>query len=110
MFTGAGLRGFFLHKALSHQHAQIYRFDKQTEFGYLSEKPSREATMKFLDLAHYDEGGRVFTYIITLDALWRFTETGKEFGIDMLSKHTMHSDVSIYIAFSGEFFVRRRQQ
>ncbi|KAH0409916.1 hypothetical protein KCU90_g20372, partial [Aureobasidium melanogenum] len=30
-----------------------------------------------------------------------------EFGIDMLSKHTMHSDVSIYIAFSGEFFIRR---
>lgn len=25
----------------------------------------------------------------------------------MLSKHTMHSDVSIYIAFSGEFFIRR---
>lgn len=56
---------------------------------------------------HYDKGGRIFTYVLTLDALWRFTETGKEFGIDMLSKHTMHSDVSIYIAFSGEFFVRR---
>lgn len=39
--------------------------------------------------------------------MWRFTETGKEFGIDLLSKHTMHSDVNIYIAFSGEFFVRR---
>lgn len=25
----------------------------------------------------------------------------------MLSKHTMHSDVSVYIAYSGEFFVRR---
>lgn len=39
--------------------------------------------------------------------MWRFTETGKEFGIDLLSKHTMHSDVNIYIAYSGEFFVRR---
>jgi len=45
--------------------------------------------------------------VITLDAMWRFTETGKEFGIDLLSKHTMHSDVNIYIAFSGEFFIRR---
>lgn len=54
-----------------------------------------------------DKGGRIFTYVLTLDNLWRFTETGKEFGIDMLSKHTMHSDVSIYIAFSGEFFIRR---
>jgi hypothetical protein len=64
-------------------------------------------TQQFLDLVHYDKGGRIFTYVLTLDALFRFTETGKEFGIDMLSKHTMHSDVSIYIAFSGEFFIRR---
>lgn len=64
-------------------------------------------TEKFLDFVHYDQGGRIFTYVITLDAQWRFTETGKEFGIDLLSKHTMHSDVSIYIAFSGEFFIRR---
>lgn len=25
----------------------------------------------------------------------------------MLSKHTMHADVALEIAFSGEFFVRR---
>lgn len=37
----------------------------------------------------------------------RFTETGKEFGIDLLSKHTMHSDLNVYVAFSGEFFIRR---
>lgn len=63
--------------------------------------------MKFLDLVHYDSGGRIYTYVLTLDGQWRFTETGKEFGIDLLSKHTMHSDVNIYIAFSGEFFIRR---
>jgi hypothetical protein len=64
-------------------------------------------SLKFLEMVHYDEGGRIFTYVLTLDGLMRFTETGKEFGIDMLSKHTMHSDVNIYIACSGEFFVRR---
>jgi hypothetical protein len=58
-------------------------------------------------MVHYDEGGRIFTYVLTLDALLRFTETGKEFGIDMLSKHTMHSNVNVYIACSGEFFIRR---
>ena len=63
--------------------------------------------LKFLELVHFDQGGRVYTYVITLDGQWRFTETGKEFGIDLLSKHTMHSNVNIYIAFSGEFFVRR---
>ena len=64
-------------------------------------------TLKFLDLVHHDQGGRIYTYVLTLDGQWRFTETGKEFGIDLLSKHTMHSDVNIYIAFSGEFFIRR---
>ena len=58
-------------------------------------------------MAHFDEGGRIFTYVITLDGLMRFTETGKEFGIDLLSKHSMHSDVATYIACSGEFFIRR---
>lgn len=66
-----------------------------------------DSTKKLLEFVHYDQGGRIFTYVLTLDGQWRFTETGKEFGIDMLSKHTMHSNVSIYIAFSGEFFVRR---
>ena len=70
---------------------------------------SEEAALQFLKMVHFDEGGRIFTYVLTLDGLLRFTETGKEFGIDLLSKHTMHSDVNIYIACSGEFFVRRLQ-
>ncbi|KAK4951803.1 hypothetical protein LTR10_009723 [Elasticomyces elasticus] len=110
MFTGSGVRGFILSKALHHQHARVYNFDRQTIWGnytYPQNGQDESMTKQFLDLVHYDKGGRIFTYVLTLDALWRFTETGKEFGIDMLSKHTMHSDVSIYIAFSGEFFVRR---
>jgi hypothetical protein len=107
MFMSSGLRGFFLHKALMHQHSQIYHFDRSTEFDYMKDGPSKETSLKFLELVHFDSGGRIFTYILTLDSLFRFTETGKEFGIDMLSKHTMHSEVASYIAFSGEFFIRR---
>lgn len=107
MFTSSGLSGMVLGKALHHQHNRVYNFGRSTEWGYYPQGPCEEMTKKFLDLVHYDQGGRIFTYVLTLDALWRFTETGKEFGIDMLSKHTMHSDVSIYIAFSGEFFIRR---
>jgi hypothetical protein len=106
MFTAKGVRGFILSKALHHQHARVYNFDSATEFKVVGE-PSKEFAAKFLDLVHYDKGGRIFTYVLTLDALFRFTETGKEFGIDMLSKHTMHSDVAAYVAFSGEFFIRR---
>ncbi|KAF2435122.1 hypothetical protein EJ08DRAFT_656756 [Tothia fuscella] len=106
MFTSSGIQGYLLSKALHHQHASVYNFDRTTEYGQF-EGPSKETTLKFLDLVHYDQGGRIFTYVLTLDSLFRFTETGKEFGIDFLSKHTMHSDVSAYIAYSGEFFIRR---
>jgi hypothetical protein len=106
MFTAKGVRGFILSKALHHQHARVYNFDHATEYKEFPE-PCKAFTQKFLELVHYDQGGRIFTYVLTLDALFRFTETGKEFGIDMLSKHTMHSDVAAYIAFSGEFFIRR---
>ncbi|ORY66540.1 uncharacterized protein BCR38DRAFT_340085 [Pseudomassariella vexata] len=106
MFSRSGIRGRILHKALAHQHGRIYNFDSSTEYGQF--KPcSEEATLQFLKLVHFDQGGRLFTYVLTLDGLFRFTETGKEFGIDLLSKHSMHSDVATYIACSGEFFVRR---
>ncbi|KAF2098650.1 hypothetical protein NA57DRAFT_39354 [Rhizodiscina lignyota] len=106
MFTAKGIRGFLLSKTLHHQHARVYTYDRNSIYGVLPSH-SLDMTRQFLDLVHYDKGGRIFTYVLTLDALFRFTETGKEFGIDLLSKHTMHSDVSIYIAFSGEFFIRR---
>lgn len=107
MFTASGVQGYILSKALHHQHARVYNFDRSTQWGHFGPNPGEEVTHQFLDLVHWDQGARIFTYVLTLDALWRFTETGKEFGVDMLSKHTMHSDVSIYIAYSGEFFVRR---
>ncbi|KAK5076053.1 hypothetical protein LTS08_002562 [Lithohypha guttulata] len=106
MFTDVTLRGRILNRALHHQHARVYNYDTSTTYG-IFEKPCLAMTKQFLEFVHYDQGGRIYTYVLSLDGLWRFTETGKEFGIDMLSKHTMHSDVSIYIAFSGEFFVRR---
>ncbi|TVY23517.1 hypothetical protein LHYA1_G007300 [Lachnellula hyalina] len=103
MFSKAGLRGRVLNKALHHQHAHVYNFANSTEYGVVPPR-SKEASLQFLKMVHFDEGGRIFTYVLTLDGLLRFTETGKEFGIDLLSKHTMHSDVNIYIACSGEFF------
>ncbi|KAK6948091.1 hypothetical protein Daesc_009855 [Daldinia eschscholtzii] len=106
LFRSRGLRGKILNKALHHQHHRIYNFDRGTLFGTF-EPCSEEASLQFLKMAHFDEGGRIFTYVITLDGIMRFTETGKEFGIDLLSKHTMHSDAAIYIACSGEFFIRR---
>lgn len=106
MFTSHSLRGRILNRALHHQHARIYNFDRSTFYGVFQE-PCIDMTKLFLEFVHYDQGGRIFTYVITLDGQWRFTETGKEFGIDLLSKHTMHSDVSNYIAYSGEFFIRK---
>ncbi|WWD00363.1 hypothetical protein V866_007275 [Kwoniella sp. B9012] len=107
MFEATGLRGRLLNKALHHQHERIYNFDRQTKYDKDQDSTQKELTLKFLEMCHYDQGGRIFTYVLTLDGLLRFTETGKEFGIDLLSKHTMHSDVNRYIAWSGEFLIRR---
>ncbi|TQV91458.1 C2 domain-containing protein [Cordyceps javanica] len=109
MFMSTGIRGKILNKALHKQHNRIYNFDSSTAYGEF-EGCSEAATRQFLKMARYDEGGRVYTYVLTLDSLFRFTETGKEFGIDLLSKHTMHSDVETYIAYSGEFFIRRLER
>lgn len=106
MFSSTGLRGRILNKALHKQHNRVYNFNSTTECGSF-EPCSEDAAQQLLKMAHYDEGSRIFTYVLTLDSLFRFTETGKEFGIDLLSKHTMHSDVQTYIAYSGEFFIRR---
>ncbi|KJZ72289.1 hypothetical protein HIM_08330 [Hirsutella minnesotensis 3608] len=108
MFSSTGLRGKVLNTALRTQHDRVYHYDDLTEYG-IFEPCSKQAALQFLKLAHFDDGGRLFTYVLTLDGLLRFTETGKEFGIDLLSKHTMHSNVARYIACSGEFFVRRLQ-
>ncbi|CAG9980462.1 unnamed protein product [Clonostachys byssicola] len=106
MFMSKGLRGKILNAALHKQHRRVYNFDSSTEYGAF-EARSEEAAMQLLKFAQFGEGNRIFTYVITLDALMRFTETGHEFGIDMLSKHTMHSNVATYVACSGEFFVQK---
>jgi hypothetical protein len=98
-----------MNKILHKQHRRVYNYDQSTKYGDFP-PCSTEAALQFLRLAHFDEGGRIFTYVLTLDGLFRFTETGKEFGIDMLSKHTMHSNVTTYIACSGEFFIRRTRR
>ncbi|KXX73104.1 Synaptotagmin-11 [Madurella mycetomatis] len=105
MFSSQGVRGRILNKVLHKQHNRIYNFDSSTEYGSFA-PCSEEASLQLLRMAHFDEGGRIFTYVITLDGLMRFTETGKEFGIDLLSKHTMHADIATYVACAGEFLIR----
>ncbi|GAB7366860.1 hypothetical protein MBLNU230_g1029t1 [Neophaeotheca triangularis] len=107
MFNLSGLRGYALGKALHHQHNRVYHFDRETRWGHFPSGPSRSMTQAFLELVRHDQGGRIFTFVLTLDACLRFTETGPEFGVDMLSKHNMHSDKALYLAWAGEFFIRR---
>ncbi|KAL1409146.1 hypothetical protein Q8F55_005975 [Vanrija albida] len=106
MFEERGIHGAMMGGAMRKQHRRVYHFDGTTEYGRLP-GPGRSMAQRFLDMTHWGEGFRIFTYIITLDGLIRFTETGKEFGIDMLSKHAMHSEIDNYIAYSGEFYVRK---
>ncbi|KAI0694265.1 hypothetical protein BC835DRAFT_1204026, partial [Cytidiella melzeri] len=105
MFRRRGIRGILLHHALHRQHLSVYKWDKNVVWGVLS-SDSLALARQFLKMTSYGTHGRIFTYVIMLDGEWRFTETGEQLAIEFLSKHTMHSDVCVEIAYSGEFFVR----
>ncbi|KAH9890086.1 hypothetical protein C8Q73DRAFT_793435 [Cubamyces lactineus] len=130
MFRARGIEGILLNRALHKQHRAIYKWDGNTIWGIVGEEQSEDRAekeaqhrlgdgsaqreqpdeafaRKFLEMTAYGTEGRIFTYVIMLDGEWRFTETGEEFAIQLLSKHTMHADVAVEIAYSGEFFVRR---
>jgi len=111
MFTKSGIKGRLLHRALHDQYATIYGYGKDTEWGVVEpseddEDAGRAFARKFLQMTSFGTQGRVFTYVITLDGEMRFTETGEDFVIELLSKHSMHADAAKEIAYSGEFFVR----
>ena len=115
MFTEKGIKGRLLHRALQKQYATIYGYGKNTEWGTVEspddqEDVRRALAEKFLRMTSFGTQGRVFTYVITLDGEMRFTETGEEFVIEMLSKHSMHADGAKEISFSGEFFVRLMEE
>ncbi|KAG8736194.1 hypothetical protein FRC11_002787, partial [Ceratobasidium sp. 423] len=121
MFSKSGIRGRLLNHALRKQYRYIYSHDRATVYGCVerthgaSNVADPNATdqelnilaAQFLHMTQYGAGYRLYTYVITLDGQWRFTETGDEFAVEMLSKHSMHADAARYIAFSGELFVRK---
>ncbi|KAJ7493224.1 hypothetical protein B0H11DRAFT_2228008 [Mycena galericulata] len=134
MFADSGIAGRILYHGLRKQYRTIYACDKSTVWGVIDDtgtntsnaatpeetrevihratlrEPTPESSealaRQFLDMTAWGEGGKLFTYVITLDGEWRFTETGPEFAIDLLSKHSMHADLAKEIAFSGEFFIQ----
>ena len=114
MFTKSGIKGRLLHRALHDQYNTIYGYGKNTEWGVVeasdSQDDGRALAETFLRMSSFGTQGRIFTYIITLDGEMRFTETGEEFAIDLLSKHSMHADGAKEIAFSGEFFLRLMEE
>ncbi|KAJ6576519.1 hypothetical protein DFH09DRAFT_1451863 [Mycena vulgaris] len=69
-----------------------------------TEEPTKRSTlhepMSASSEALAREDAKLFTYGITLDGEWRFTETGPEFAIDLSSKHSMHADLALEIAYS----------
>ena len=115
MFTRSGIKGRLLHRALHHQYATIYQYGRDTEWGVVESSgddgnAGRAFAEKFLRMTSFETQGRMFTYVITLDGEMRFTETGEEFVIELLSKHSMHADGAKEIAYSGEFFVRLMEE
>ena len=117
LFARSGIYGPLFHYAVHEEHNIIYYYSRSTQYGVI-EVDTREGeefadetvedrlSRRFCEMCEWGDGNRLYTYVITLDAEWRFCETGKGLAINFLSKHSVHSDLAIEIAYSGEFYLR----
>jgi hypothetical protein len=88
-------------------HEGIHQANCSNQNQYEGKAHAEALSREFLRMTSYGMAGRLFTYVITLDGEWRFSQTGEEFTVDLLTKHSMHANVAKEVAFSGEFFVRK---
>lgn len=103
MMYSSGIRGSLIRRALRSQHDTIYGFDSRTIVGSAE---LDDAAARFLEMtdAASEADSKQFTYAITSDGCLHFTRTGKQFAINHLSKHAMHSNTARSVVYSGEFF------
>lgn len=108
MMYSSGIRGTLIRRALRSQHDTIYGYDARTIIG---SAPPEDAAARFLEMtdAASEADSKQFTYAITVDGCFHFTRTGKQFAINHLSKHAMHSNTAQEVVYSGEFFFARDQ-
>lgn len=55
-------------------------------------------------------GGYLFTYVLLEDSQFRWAEVGFGWAKEVGSKHVVLANGALYVAFAGEFIVRRKPQ
>ncbi|BFZ60406.1 hypothetical protein YB2330_001442 [Saitoella coloradoensis] len=105
------IKGRLIRRAVKSQHDTIYGYDRKTITGRIERDQMAAVLLEMTDCVEDREGrtkDKLFTYAITLDGVLHFTETGSQYMIDHLSKHSMHANAAPVVVCSGEFFIRRR--
>ncbi|GLC65386.1 hypothetical protein PLESTF_000287900 [Pleodorina starrii] len=93
--------------AVRAQHAVLYQ-DK-------GRQGSRGVLRGGGDLVSLLRGGvraqqrRYYTYVLTADGSWCFSETGAAFFADFVSKHAMHAGCAEHVVCAGEFCLLPRE-
>ncbi|ODQ53626.1 hypothetical protein SAICODRAFT_6883 [Saitoella complicata NRRL Y-17804] len=105
------IKGRLIRRAVKSQHDTIYGYDRKTIYGRIEREQMAAVLLEMTDCVEDREDrtkDKLFTYAITLDGVLHFTETGSQYLIDHLSKHSMHANAAPVVVCSGEFFIRRR--
>lgn len=90
-----------IRSGITQQHAFIYKHHNVEDNGEL------ESAADFFSKLNYgkrQDQMRYFTYVI-METDWRFSETGANFLMDMVSKHAMHSGAAEEVFYAGEFCI-----
>ncbi|CAF1641394.1 unnamed protein product, partial [Didymodactylos carnosus] len=89
-------------------HQMLYAKTTTTEYGLLSNGDGHEVWRLFMD-RHANNRIKpcIYTYVID-DYIWRFSETGVEFFIDIASKHALHANAAETVRYAGEMHPRPR--
>jgi hypothetical protein len=106
------LAGELIRNSIHTQHQKLYEkgiFGAKLIGPLATKKLVVDSGDKFIglvEMAQVDKPINIFTYVITLDGIMRFSRSShKSFFIDLLSKHAVHSDRAVAVLYAGEFYL-----
>jgi len=93
------------YRLIKKQHQKIYGHDMNTQYGQWWN--DEDVGPGLVELLQPDIEKKLFTFVVMERGEWRFCETGEEYKINKLSKHSMHADGDDVVTWGGEFFIRK---
>jgi hypothetical protein len=111
---GSGLQAVAIREGIRLQHSMLYSKNKSV-FGTSKTHLIRGVSSFIAALPTSSENSTPgmslrFTYVILTNSNMHFSITGKKTAQDFLSKHALHNNAGVEVAFAGEFFFDRNSE